>query len=544
MDREGERTAADWQPPLRALIGIAVVGLALRLALAWQKADTLLVFCLPDDAYYYFQIARNAVSGHGISFDGVSPTNGFHPLWFAMLLPIFAALPGAEELPIHLSLTLGALLDGCTAVLIGMLAYRLIGRRDWAAIFAALYALNPYAVHASINGLETAVSLLMIAVFVYQYIRIRDMAEVRTRDLAWLAVCGGLLLAARTDNIFLWGLVGLALISALPANRKAAFVGLYAAGAAVVLAPWLIWNMVTFGTIMQVSGVAVPYMVKQVVLVKLGATSGTSPVLLKTLVKWTLANWKGALAMAMPPVIVVPLLFFCLGACSCGWDERRRERHRWLLARIWPVVVAAALLVAYHVLGRWYEHLREWYSASTIPAGLLLLAAIVAMLRELKGGGWLRSWPRYVAVPLVILVVLGLGYKSQKIMRWARYPWQDSYKQAALWLNDNTKPEARVGAFNAGIVGYYCDRTVFNLDGAVNNEIYSYILSHRIGQFVRDRDIEYVVDHPYEYTEGKKLLFWGDAPLPVVDGKEVHRIDNSDTGYDDIAIFRMPGSDG
>jgi hypothetical protein len=39
-----------------------------------------------DDAYYYFQIARNAAHGRGISFDGLAPTNGFHPLYFAVLV--------------------------------------------------------------------------------------------------------------------------------------------------------------------------------------------------------------------------------------------------------------------------------------------------------------------------------------------------------------------------------------------------------------------------------------------------------------------------
>ena len=42
-----------------------------------------------DDAFYYLTIARNIVSGKGISFDGISATNGFHPLYLTLLSALF-----------------------------------------------------------------------------------------------------------------------------------------------------------------------------------------------------------------------------------------------------------------------------------------------------------------------------------------------------------------------------------------------------------------------------------------------------------------------
>lgn len=38
-----------------------------------------------DDAYYYFTIARNLAAGRGPTFNGFDRTNGFHPLWLAVL---------------------------------------------------------------------------------------------------------------------------------------------------------------------------------------------------------------------------------------------------------------------------------------------------------------------------------------------------------------------------------------------------------------------------------------------------------------------------
>ena len=43
-----------------------------------------------DDSFYYFVIAKNIINGYGSSFDGISQTNGYHPLWMISIIPIFA----------------------------------------------------------------------------------------------------------------------------------------------------------------------------------------------------------------------------------------------------------------------------------------------------------------------------------------------------------------------------------------------------------------------------------------------------------------------
>ena len=35
---------------------------------------------------------RNIAEGFGSTFDGVNPTNGYHPLWLVAILPFFYAL--------------------------------------------------------------------------------------------------------------------------------------------------------------------------------------------------------------------------------------------------------------------------------------------------------------------------------------------------------------------------------------------------------------------------------------------------------------------
>ncbi|MGB8409293.1 MAG: hypothetical protein WCE58_05225 [Gallionella sp.] len=45
-----------------------------------------------DDAYFYFQIAKNILDLHRSTFDGISTTNGYHPLWMVILVAAGAPL--------------------------------------------------------------------------------------------------------------------------------------------------------------------------------------------------------------------------------------------------------------------------------------------------------------------------------------------------------------------------------------------------------------------------------------------------------------------
>ena len=47
-----------------------------------------IVHQLPDDAFYYLEVARRLGKGDGFTFDGAHATNGFHPLWQGLLVPL------------------------------------------------------------------------------------------------------------------------------------------------------------------------------------------------------------------------------------------------------------------------------------------------------------------------------------------------------------------------------------------------------------------------------------------------------------------------
>jgi hypothetical protein len=49
-----------------------------------------------DDAYFYLQIASNIHDGYGTTFNQITPTNGYHPLWMLICLFGFAISGGSR----------------------------------------------------------------------------------------------------------------------------------------------------------------------------------------------------------------------------------------------------------------------------------------------------------------------------------------------------------------------------------------------------------------------------------------------------------------
>src|SRR5262245_13146339 len=54
------------------------------------SADESLINVIPDDAFYYIQLARHRVADGFWTFDGASPATGFHLLYGYFLVALFS----------------------------------------------------------------------------------------------------------------------------------------------------------------------------------------------------------------------------------------------------------------------------------------------------------------------------------------------------------------------------------------------------------------------------------------------------------------------
>jgi hypothetical protein len=165
-----------------------------------------------DDAYYYFKVAQNISEGHGSTFDGINRTNGYHPLWMLVCIPIFTLARFDLILPLRILLLVMSGLSVATAILL----YRLIGRIFMPAIgaIAALFWVFSYDVLAILyqQGLESGIAAFFILLLVYKLYEFETSwrrEEVTVRQIIILAVIAVLTMFSRLDLVFLAGMVGL-----------------------------------------------------------------------------------------------------------------------------------------------------------------------------------------------------------------------------------------------------------------------------------------------------------------------------------------------
>jgi len=165
-----------------------------------------------DDAYYYFKVAQNVSEGHGSTFDGINPTNGYHPLWMLVCMPIFYLAQYDLILPLRILILVLAGLRAATSVLLYHLLRDVIARPI--AMLGALYwAFNQY-IHwtAYQQGLETGLAAFCLVLFLYllrDFERDRKTGPVKLKDIATLGIAATLVTFSRLDMVFLAGLFGL-----------------------------------------------------------------------------------------------------------------------------------------------------------------------------------------------------------------------------------------------------------------------------------------------------------------------------------------------
>jgi 4-amino-4-deoxy-L-arabinose transferase-like glycosyltransferase len=482
--------------PASALAALLVfaVALALRLAAAGSDLETLLLRYTSDDAFYYFQIARNLAAGLGPSLDGETPTNGFHPLWLLLVTGV-QRLSGDPERALRLGLWLGALLGAGSVALAYACARRLTAQPAAGLLAAGLYAVHPVAIAEAVNGLETALAVFGFAVLVWLFLAAPPDGSLRLRSAAGLGLVGGLACLARSDLAVPWAVLLAAL--ALRSPRRLAALLLAGAVSAAVVAPWLAWSWLRFGSPVPVSAVALPVPLQQDHLARWGGGLGV-------MLERSAFLVREAFAETIPHLYLVPRsvpawlggLAGLLILVGLPWlpvePEGRLARRR--LARFAAPLAGVVLLVLVHAGVRWWT--REWYFA---PVGwcLAVLAGLAgAQLRELADRA-----PRPLRGGLALAVAAGVSALAvwlpapENRARWGLdSPHRVQQLEAARWLSRNTLPSARIGAFNAGILAYFSERTVVNLDGAVNADAYAARRDGRLFDYVLERRIGYLVD--------------------------------------------------
>lgn len=470
------RPGARARPDVPLVCALALLALAVVAGPAPFLDRKGLATTFYDDAYYYFQIARNVAAGAGFTFDGIHPTSGVHPLWLFTLVPVFAIVPG-ELAPLRAVILLESILVGATVVVLYRTLHARIGRTP-AACAALLLLAQPVALRLLRGGMESALVLFLLVVAWSRWLALDDDPEAPPSRWLRLGAWCALLFLARLEAALavpVLLLLGRRHIARDPRRALA-----LAAPLALCALLYFGWTRASFGTWGPVSALVKAHMGEQV----WAGQTWTQRLALALYLPW-IGDWAtrgllgrlGVSAMWAPAVSTVLLLAVLALAV----------RHRRALARggvLFPLLTAGLMLLVDKLS---VMLMLDWYRAPT----LLATAAVGALL--------VRGRPRVARVTACVLAVICLARMPVAIWR-AHQTWVPTGLQAADWLRARSIAGERAASWNAGLIGYYAGGNVVNLDGLVNDAAY-------LDEVVRGKALA-------EYLDRERIRWLADTTNP------------------------------
>jgi hypothetical protein len=438
---------------------------------ALQDDVTHLLPRIVDDASYYMTIARNVASGRGVTFDGLHPTNGFHPLWLLLLVPVFL-LHTTPETAIRLVVLLQTIL-----LSVAYLVFLNTQRRLFSPLAAASSGILfvPLVFLPSINGMETAVLILMLVVLYSYGFRISQLGFDRRRA-ALLGVIVGFVLLARLDMIFVAvALLGCGVRYALAReSRDRAIAATVVCGlaTAVVVAPYVALNYWKFAAVMPISGAlksSFPHIgLNQYTLARVGSMGTANLVFAGLAVARALASITGLARARHKP------------------DDQFHTIATTVFA--WTIALHFLFNIFFMKAGTF-----SWYF---VPYRLFAVVAVSGLLELASRLTAMAARPILFGLTAATLCIYVIAKDQTRDTFPLNGEWHTPVYAAAVWARDHTSADAVFAMSDCGHFAFFSMRRVINLDGLVNNMDFQRTLAeHHLREYLGDNHVAFLAQH-------------------------------------------------
>lgn len=441
-------------------LGVAAFA-AMTVFVITSPLPVLLDAYLHDDSFYYLKTARNFASGQGSSFDGINHTNGYHPAWFAILAAMSWSGVGYEQaVPVAMGIQAALFALGSIVLTAALTDAGVSALASAAAVCLVYFGIVPV---LGWNVLESGAVQLASASVLWAFVRLHGAGI----SPFLLGVVLSAAFLSRLDHVFFLP-IGAALLARRIAQDD---IGAKVRRGVVFLAPvvilvggYLLLNLATSGHLMTVSG-----------RVKSEAPLVTLAELWIDLISLDFRQtWKLGLAFSI--VLVVHGL----------WRRRITGPSAYAAGSLaifafYPLAFGEPAMAAY-----WYYI--PLYTMSCLAIALGLQAA----------SNWLTRERTYVStIVMTVLVVVVLGMRGARLESFRRAPEGAEaavYRLAAVLRGITGDRDVRIGAWDAGILGYYGGR-VTNLDGLANSTEFfeRYHSRDRVTEYIHEVGFQYIV---------------------------------------------------
>jgi hypothetical protein len=174
--------------------------------------------------------------------------------------------------------------------------------------------------------------------------------------------------------------------------------------------------------------------------------------------------------------------------------------------------------------------IQPWYTASFVIPFVLALGPLFGFL---ESDAFAQSC---AAIGIAILCARNLPQAFQPL-------WSHQYNMLAMSDYLRQHPvEGEIESWNAGILGYFLDGGIVNLDGVMNDQIYPYMLGDRLVEYLDTMNVKYVADYPHQIDDVNSATSFGYSMHELTTRLQpMHSIAKSESGdyWTDFTLYRL-----
>ncbi len=481
----------------------------------------ILLFVLPsqlkpwqypsDDSFFYLQVAYNINEGYGSTFNTITTTNGYHPLWMVLCI-ILGKISGNDKI---LLLQFVFIFQVLLFILIAYLFRKTCRTLDIRNYYISLpllatyfLAIGNYASEAHING-------VMHFLLAYYFVRFKVL---NINNAILLGVIITFLFFARLDNIFL--IISVLISYSFGIKFKwENFKNIIIAGtlSLILVTPYLYFNYTKWGYFVPISG----------------AIKSIFPDIVFDL------NSLGSFGMIITFASILCFFF-------AFFVKIERDIRRVLFVFSLSTIISSIYIVCltdHHTNWAWYYVSGVMTIAFFVPISLRYLADKLRISQKMQFfyitittllmlSGISRSWSEYFNPE-----TRGFNpvqFRSINNCRWSI--------NVGKWLDENLQPGSRILIYEwPGMIAYFSNMKLVPIDGLMNDfQFQDELLKLGIEAYVKDKSIEYFIA-PYELFSqvlmGYENYYRNDGKLEFKIYSSLHRKEVGMICVDDLELI-------
>lgn len=457
-----------------------------------------LIGVIPDDAFYYIQMASHRANDGFWSFDGTNPATGFH-LLYGYLLFFITLIFGAIKWKIF-SITIGIF----ASIFMGLSAYftsraAQLSFDSKAALIAIIPYLAPITLMQSTSLMESWLVLLFSSLTIYLITTTSTVIKSNYIALFLVGLLGSL---SRSDYGLLPGIIFCVVALSAGINSmitKRSFMLLAGAVTGVVIV--LLHDFVATGHFTQASAQTKLYWSQ----IDGNSIAPAISMLVSIMFPFNFIKLGNKLIIIMT---VIGIFYSVISAYNFNKIKLRPFQNFGIAAGCIITVIGYTLFYRYNSGG-----LQPWYSANFTAPVAITMASILFYAFKSKA----------LPVALILLPIYLLYSLSELFI--VPWPHQSGMMQAGLYIK-HSNISTPIAAWNAGIISYFSEKNIINIDGLANDDILPYVKKDSLLDYLKMNNINYIADYSAMISNENIRIRGGYTnldrhaiPVAVIDGK-------------------------